>query len=508
MSNYLIGLDFGTSQTKICLLSLDKSNDKIDQDVRQREFLKFDNGEYFLPSLIVKKHDSTFSYGDELIDGIKYRFFKMAVAEDNDLLQVTNEDLAGNLNGKIDDFRKYSTHFDIKAEILVVLYLTYIYLYIKKIKSVRKTITKGARLERLAGKENLSENTFAVNLGIPTEWNNPDHINRKIKFQSLLLTEVTLASRFENIESFLSANETYLLVNITVINQDILKNIENQDTVRRSKIINELLKTHRLSVFPESAAGINYLLKTKRLLDGSYATLDIGAGTSDIAVFEVDNNELTRYFCSESTSIASNDFYREYAKKHYQRNDISFDEIKEVENNIRNNITDQTYYDHALRKTRGAGQLKGIEFAIRKTFYRKYFHSLHLINPARANLIKNSLHEKPIIIFGGGANIEQFCIGDYCYFRGNNPLGNDNTNFKATPITYYLKNISENFWGDKKEIEKHSNLLILALGLTYCVQNGKYIPFDLPYNNINTLTVNNNKFDRYFYYDLQAAVYK
>ena len=40
MADFHIGLDFGTSQTKVCLLN--KNSDV-------REFLKFDNNSYFLP---------------------------------------------------------------------------------------------------------------------------------------------------------------------------------------------------------------------------------------------------------------------------------------------------------------------------------------------------------------------------------------------------------------------------------------------------------------------------
>ena len=61
MANYHIGLDFGTSQTKVCLFNKDS-------DVR--EFLKFDNNSYFLPTLIVKKQNNTFSYGNENEKGI------------------------------------------------------------------------------------------------------------------------------------------------------------------------------------------------------------------------------------------------------------------------------------------------------------------------------------------------------------------------------------------------------------------------------------------------------
>ncbi len=98
---------------------------------------------------------------------------------------------------------------------------------------------------------------------------------------------------------------------------NIVKRNANEN--EKSLLIKKWLSTYKLSVFPESATGVNYLLKTSRLTNGSYATLDIGAGTSEIAIFEVKNNELEKYYCSESTELASNDFYREYAKQHYER---------------------------------------------------------------------------------------------------------------------------------------------------------------------------------------------
>src|SRR5690606_29711547 len=179
MANFLIGLDFGTSQTKVCLLNEDSS---------VREFIKFENDSCFLPSLIVKKLDNTFSYGDESVNGKKYRYFKMAAAEDDDLVKITNENLEGILDRDTNYFRKYSTSFDIEPEKLVVLYLSFVYLYIKKEKATQKNTKIGGLLGRLGGNRTISKNTFSVNLGIPTEWNNPNHIKRKIKFQSLLVS--------------------------------------------------------------------------------------------------------------------------------------------------------------------------------------------------------------------------------------------------------------------------------------------------------------------------------
>ena len=496
MANYHIGLDFGTSQTKVCLLNKDS-------DVR--EFLKFDNNSYFLPSLIVKKQDNTFSYGNENVNGIKYRYFKMAAAEDDHLIQVTNENLQGRLESEktIDDFRKYSADFQIKPEILVVLYLTYIYLFVKQNKN-NLTKVESDFFDDDLDNEILDENTFSINLGIPTEWNNPNHIKRRIKFQSLLITSIKLANQFDELDTFLKAQEEDLLNKISIINKTHLAEINDKSESEREDLINKLLNEYKLSVFSESAAGVNYLLKTKRLANGSYATLDIGAGTSDIAIFEVQKNVLKKYYCSESVEIASNDFYREYAKQFYQKEVVTFEEIKEIEGIIRKNIdVNDIFYINALRNVKGFANGNGIEFAIRKTFYRKYYKPLHQINQNRAFTIKNTLHEKPIIVFGGGANLEGFCLGNYCYFPDPNSRANaDHKYFEAKPITDFVNQVD--IIDEDGEVQNYINLLILALGLTY--EGNDDLRFALTDNDIPPLPIQDN--DRYFYYDLQDAAYK
>ena len=497
MADFTIGLDFGTSQTKVCLYN---------KTINTREFLKFDNNYYFLPSLIVKKEDSTFSYGDENAKGKKYRYFKMSAAEDKDLLQVTYENLEGNLPNNIDDYRKYSTGFDIKPEILVVLYLTYIYLYILKNKNTQTSQKIGGLLGRFIGSKESTENTFSINLGIPTEWNNPDHIKRRIKFQSLLLTAFELSSFFQNLNQFLLTNENDLLNKISDINNKYLNQIINKDLDQSADIVKNWLLSKKLSVFPESAAGINYLLQTKRLSNGSYATLDIGAGTSDIAIFEVRKNKLIRYYCSESVEIAANDFYREYAKLEYPSKTVDFELIKDIENIIRNNQpVNENTYDFVKQHIKGNLNSKGIEFAVRKTFYRNYYIHLFRYNNFAAFNAKKRLDQRNIIVFGGGANLNGFCSGQYCFYQGANPFGNLDSNFVAKPITDYVQQVD--IHDNCNDIQTHINLLILALGLTYSDQNGKYIPFSMPKDE-SSPQYQNQSFDRFFYYDLQEAVYK
>ena len=495
MANYLIGLDFGTSQTKVCLLN---------KDTDVREFIKFDNETYFLPSLIVKKSDNTFCYGNEDENGIKYRYFKMAAAEDDELIQITNEDLDGNLeyNMTIDDFRKYSTDFEIKPEILVILYFTYTYLFIKQQKSTPNNQSPfGSLLGRLVGNNTTTQNTFSINLGIPTEWNNPNHIKRKIKFQSLLISSIQLANQFDSLNAYLHTKEKDLLVKISEINKIHLSQLKEKAENEKAFLIKAWLDKYKLSVFSESAAGVNYLLSTKRLANGYYATLDIGAGTSDIAMFQVKDNILTKYYCSESISLASNDFYREYAKQLNNKGVVTFEEIKKSENIIRNDDDIKVdFYINARKITRGFLNRKGIEFVIGKTLYRQYYLPFHNVNNQVMNIFKE-LNDKPIIIFGGGATLEGFCDGYYCFFQGNNPYGYHDRNFIATPITNYVNQVE--IVGDN--IQQYINLLVLALGLTYGEQNDDDIPFVAPHEPDFPVELPT---DRYFYYDLQDAAYK
>lgn len=499
MANYCIGLDFGTSQTKVCLLNKDSG---------VREFIKFNNDSYFIPSLITKKIDRTFAYGNELEEGNKYRYFKMSAAEDEDLIQVTNENLQGNLVGNIDDYRKYSTDSDIKPEILVLLYLSYIYLFVKAKKNINNSPQLGGLLGALAGKSNKSENTFSINLGIPTEWHNPEYSKRKIKFESLLISAVKLGNKFADLDTFLKAKECDLIQSILEINGHHITIIDITSHEKNSEIIKKWLEEYQLSVFPESAAGINYLLqdgKLKNTENNYVATLDIGAGTSDLAIFELNKNKngLRECLCSESVAIASNDFYKVYASSFYNTNEIKFGHIKEIENLIRKDDTvNSQIYSKTLSKIRGDSNSKGIEFAIRKAFLRKYYKPLLGVYQAGAYQVKNNLNEAPIIIFGGGSNLNGFLQGNYYYFPGTNALSNNACYFVSKPISNYVQSVDIADWDD---VEEHINLLILALGLTYNNHNDM-VRHANP-DRISSISTD-NIVDRYFYYDVQDSAFK
>ena len=118
----------------------------------------------------------------------------------------------------------------------------------------------------------------------------------------------------------------------------------------------------------------------------------------------------------------------------------------------------------------------------------------------------NNINDKPIIVFGGGANINGLSSCNYCFYEGSNSFGNHNHSFEAKPITDYVPQVD--IIDNNNGIQKDINLLILALGLTYVDKNANFIPFNVPVNNIQNMQNSSNNNDRYFYYDLQDAAYK
>lgn len=501
MANYRIGLDFGTSQTKVCTLDLDNG---------VRDFVRFSNGSYFLPSVISKTKDNCFVFGEEVTKGKVYRYFKMAAAEDDDIIQSTFQNTKGVIEGEMNNYRKYSSDTDIKPEVLVIVYLAYILLFIKEEKANTTKTTFGGRLGRLLGASPLNEkNFFSINLGIPTEWNNPNHIKRRIKFETLLYLALKISERADKLDILFKTQEKEIHKWVEDENNRLNEILyANSDLVKDSKSkLTALLRKNNLAVFPESAAGVTYLLKTKRLANGSYATLDIGAGTSDVAIFEVRNNKLKRYCCSQSAIIGANDFYRNYVHiiTGDDANHISFDKVKAAENQVLKDEIESDIYNQTLNLTRGNNDNKGLEYVLRTTYYIQYYSKLITMSNQIASAANERLNNCPIIVYGGGAKLDGLCSGEYCFFLGSNPYGTQNKYFIPKPIEDFIQQVDIL---DSEAVMEHINLLTLSLGLSYFEINDDFIPefFDLE---DQSLVLNeHDKNERYFYYDVQDAVYK
>lgn len=509
MANFHLGLDFGTSQSKVCLLNTVSE---------EREFIVFKNSSFYLPTLITQTKQNKFVYGDEQALGIKYRYFKMAAAEDDDLIQVTKENFRGDklTSKQIDDFRRYNESYDIKPEVLSILYLTYVLLFVKNEKDVKRAakITSGGLMGRFAKEKNEVEKTFSIKMGIPTEWHNPKHLKRKIKFETILIVVTELSQNFKSLKEFLNADSKSLIELAAKINRKHSVNIENKNISERKEYIVNLLNGYELSVFPETAGGLYYLLQTKRLTpelspDGKelsrsektrfFATLDIGAGTSDISILKVVENKLDNYLCSESVEIASNNVYSEYADQMWNRS--TYSDIKDAEYNYRKNDFDKGKFDLALSVVK-----QQLEKVIRKIYFRNHYIPLRAVNDHYANKIREDLSNAEIIIYGGGAYFNKINQGHYMYFQNTvNPLKQDiNRFFTITGVQKFIDQVDIK---DAEKVKKEINLLVLALGLSYLPDSADE-SFFLDESTVNPITHFSSDKEKYFYYDIQDAVYK
>ncbi len=489
MSSYIIGIDFGTSQTKVCVLN---------EELKTRKFYKFPNGSLFLPSVIVKnKSTGKFSYGnaDILEDEANdvFRYFKMAAAEDEDLIQRTYEDKDGILEEgmEINDYRKYSTQISEKPENLVILFLCYVQLYIKgeieSTKSLRQRVT--GFINRFRSNKQVDD-SHTIHLGIPTNWNNPNEIQRKSRFEKLLLLSKWLSDECLNLESFLNLGEEYFTRKIG----DLSNKIKEE--------LGPILKENKLAVYPESAAGVCYLIENKKLEELKvYGVLDIGAGTSDIAFIEIgasdvnDNNNhknnepIINYYCSESVAIAANSYYQKYIEitrnkvpVNTGKKDVNLVDIANVQKQMESQnlrISEEDLREIRI-EIRGEENYKGVEGAIMKMFTKFYSdQSKNNKYTKSLKILKTLKEDNPkLIIFGGGSNLPVFKGGNYSFFPTQHGKKQAEYVLKPVPITeeFLTKGIILN--GDK-EVSGIFNLLVLALGLTYIKANSPFIPIKI-----------------------------
>ncbi|QAR30823.1 hypothetical protein EQP59_05470 [Ornithobacterium rhinotracheale] len=210
-------------------------------------------------------------------------------------------------------------------------------------------------------------------------------------------------------------------------------------------------------------------------------------------------NSLSRYFCSESVEIASNDIYRECINKLDCGDSTDFENIKIMQERIKiaEDLNEKIYFESQTLIQ------KKLEFIIRKTFYRKFFRPTHSSNNPLAMNVKRALNQNPIILLGGGANFNEL---------NNRYIYSLPTNYKDNPlflepnrVSDYLENVGDAVDGFDEIDNNVKNLLILSLGLSYIETGSNYIPFTIEHEWINE---ENLSTDFYNYYDIQEAVYK
>lgn len=446
MANYIIGLDFGTYQTKVCV-------NHLDSNPQQHEFFQFQKDKddsFFFPSKVVYLNNHTFKYGNYIGDDVReiYNYFKIASAEDERFQLVSNiKRPVYNYGGSFGEF---------SPEFLSVIFITNILLLVKQHFNSNKgggfSLSRGL-FGRLRGTQEVI-NTFSIRLGIPTEYSKQINLLRRRKFETILLISEILQKGFKySIETFHSYTKDELISLIS----SILKELHQSDT-NIDFLMND---TYRISVYPESAAGLLYFAKSGKLDTGIYAAIDIGGGTSDISFFNVQPDKKIMYLASESFLNACNNIYIDYmGGSSIELNQISQTEAKLIELIQNQDWENDVKYVKAVK-----GVKLSIESRLKFLFNNAVFGQLAYINPTS---IRKACQGKPCLIYGGGIlhpwisgwdGIMVYDGGIQASLCSNSYTYMDTKNVNAyIPDYSIIKN---------KKWDKYFSLLIVAFGLSY-----------------------------------------
>ena len=368
MSIYRIGIDFGTSQTKICSTMVGISS----EENRQFIFHKFSkNSNYFLPSTIHIKKDNTIDYGLNTLNCIRY--FKMKSLFDESSTYHLES------NGEVITSNQQITNKQISnyPEICSILFLSYCILDVKKSfpiserslikknqktenKSVEEPVKKKGLFARLFNKKNevtdaiiekeeentdILSNDFVITIGIPTQYdrNTHEHKRRSKQYEMLYLAN-ELSKSYKNTNDYLKSSIQTLLniinENYVKINKKVEKNfylnaglyVIAETTAGIVPVRNEMER--QLNSIPNNQNRQSAINSFKAQNMGNYITMDIGAGTTDISFFSfyINNRQIRmKYFASKSIELASNILIMNYLKTN-NLGDIHRFNIENIEN--------------------------------------------------------------------------------------------------------------------------------------------------------------------------------
>ncbi|RYY77934.1 MAG: hypothetical protein EOO69_12830 [Moraxellaceae bacterium] len=433
-----IGLDFGTYQSKVCVYSLEG---------KTHEFFRFSNtGTFFLPSRVGCREDETFEYGP-LSDNLclkEYHYFKIASAEDEEFHVETFERGKGRQHHlyREEEFAPFT------AEFLSVLYLTNLLFTVKDhyLRSREKKDTRSGFLKKLFTTASSSEHSFTIQLGIPTEWSQLKNLRRKRKFENILMICELLQKHYRTHLDFLKATSSEL----KGVVGDIYSTIELQNAAQLELKLHEL----GISVFPETAAGLTFIVKSKQLQTGYYAIMDIGGGTTDISFFSVEPGNNIKYLASESYIIAANNVYKKIANNPY-----SIKAVHEAEQGLKVLIqSGAEIKDEWVRKA-----LVEVRDALNKLVYKLFNRRVYFFKKGMID----GYNGQPILLYGGGSRLPSFNEGSVLIHDNGSPLS------ITIPVTYMEKQKIEDYTSNlallpmDQSWKKDFPVLVVALGLSF-----------------------------------------
>lgn len=449
MRHYHIGLDFGTYQTKACVLDVESDT---------HEFFAFRNSDvFFYLSKVGVRPDRTLVYGDsdEIIEE-EYYYFKIASAEDEEFHAVTQE---GPVNETL-NFYQYNEFRNFTPEFLSAVYIADVLFQIKEAYKRRnkKSEGRGGLIGGLLNRQKKQEDQvrFTIELGIPTEWSQKSNLRRKRKFESILLIAEELQKRYGTRSSFSRAT-------VDELKREVQKIYTDLDLSSKDKFY-DLLNTYGVKVYPETAAGLSFILRTKQLPPGYYAALDIGGGSTDVSFFKVQSDYSIRYYASESYLLASNNVF-----KHYQQGGSSLKSLHDAETEVHNLLKSDQWDDNEYLVSALTKVDKGLDDKVYKLFNKRVW---------KFDLKMNTKYnDQPVIVYGGGAKLPYLGNGAIkIHDNGSQSLNVTWSYIKKDNIASYAGMI--NLKPERELWQESFHMLVVALGLSFLKPDGGADWFD------------------------------
>ena len=274
---------------------------------------------------------------------------------------------------------------------------------------------------------------------------------RRRKFENILLVSEMLQKEVSGLTEF----DSLSVANVIDLVKGCLSKInETATTLDKFK---SLLNEYSVSVYPEAAAGLTFLVRTKHLEPGHYIALDIGGGSSDLSFFYVMKDNRIKYLASEAFMAAANDIYRQFSQKDLP----TFDDLHNAEHQITSLLKSRDWEDHKE-------YLNSVSEVTSKLYDRLY----HIFNERvywyfdRCKGTK-AFKNQPCFVFGGGARLpipegfRQVCIHD----NGQPACPNLHTYAQRTNIDNYIPIVG--ILPDDNSWKKDFGLLVVAFGLSF-----------------------------------------
>jgi hypothetical protein len=311
----------------------------------------------------------------------------------------------------------------------------------------QKQVKTGGLLSRIFQRQAEHEEIkFTVQLGIPTEWSQEKNIRRKRKFENILMLSEILQKKYKSKNTFLDTSTEQLLRDV----QDIYGSYNFSDKNAFEVHLNEF----GISVYPETAAGLTFIVRTKQLLSGYYAIMDIGGGSTDISFFRIQEGENIRYLASESYMLAANNVYRKYSGE-----SASLIHLQRAEIEVRKHINDNNWEQN----TSLIAALNEVNNNLSNLVYRLFNKRVYWFNK---KMIENYT-DQPIILYGGGIRLPVLSSGKILIHD------HGNRDSITIPLTYLEKQEMKkyaaviNIRPTDGSWESSFPLLAVALGLSF-----------------------------------------